>query len=763
MRPCSWSRRSLAVALATSLGLLGCHPDDAPSDRQPPPVETGPPVDSTTDASTDSGLPAPEWPFPLPWLEGVEWVPGKEAQLFLANLPPRARVTFRMSEAGLTRGVCRDPGLNGCPELIAPVDLLTTTADDDGYAQWSAPVESMGTTPRVLYFQAHVTDPVNGLSTLSAAIQRHVNVPATEALVHLENVTPFIGVGDTFCTGNSHTGGVAWPDYNGDHFPDLFVANGSGVPHRLFRNNGDGTFTEVSNLVPKASPTLETAAVHFADIDRDGDVDLFAVVDSAVQMNSESIQPLEGGPNLLYVNQGDGTFREEAAQRGLVDPRGWRNITAAWADFDGDGDVDVHLGTWGMNQTGVSRDDRLLLNDGTGHFTDSGQVAGHGRDTLTSLAADLDQDGLPDLYLGHVNRISGFNHFNPDADDVLLMNSMGTLLDVTASSPGLGDDAWAAMGLDVGDIDNDGDFDLYETDRWEVDDTLPRGNSFYLQNDDGTFTDNVCDLAGVCTSYAGWPTLFADFDRDGWVDLFVGTGKEYYPDLVYINDRDGTFTSHWVPSLQESPVRGGAQADYDGDGDQDIAVWQYNANLRVFENVPRDDGHWLELEFVDQTGADPMGIGAVVTVTRSDGLAQIRRVSGGDSAHSQSSNILHWGLGAFADPVDVDVLWPGGATTHYDDIPVDGFLLLDRATGVLDQEVEWSSVVYDTSAQQLTIEVKLRYGGRRKLESIGGRLDWDPDRLLFAGTFPVTDPPATVVLTNDKWGDSFELPVDTIP
>ena len=743
------------LACAALLALVGC-----PSDTPDPPTD-GPEVDSSTTAITGDTAPPTEpdipWPFPLPWLGGNEWVPGKDLQLDIEGTPPGSTVVFSFSEEGMRRGDCANPGPNGCPELIDPQPLVTLVTDEQGRAQWSDRVDTYGSEPRVIYLQAHVTEPLNGFTTLSNAIQRHVNVPASESRVSLHDATRDAGLADVFLTGNSHTGGLAWPDINGDHWPDLFVANGGGTYHRLFRNNGDGTFTDVSSAIRKPDNDLETAATHFADVDMDGDLDLLAVVDSAVQMNSESVQPLEGGPNLLYINQGDGTFTEEAAQRGLVDPRGWRNITGAFGDFDGDGDVDVHLATWAMNQQGIARDGRLLLNDGTGHFVDSGQHVGHGRDVLTSIAADLNQDGLADLFLGHVNKIDGFHHVNPDADDVLLINHDGQLLDVTADSPGLGDDAWAAMGLDIADIDNDGDFDIYETDRWEVDDTLPRGNSLYVQQADGSFTDNSCDVAGVCTSYAGWPTLFADFDRDGWVDLYVGTGKEWYPDLIYVNDGDGTFTSHWVPTMQDSPVRGGAQADLDGDGDVDFAVWQYNADLRLFRNEPRDNGHWLELELVDGTGADPFAIGAVVRVTGSDGLAQLRRVSGGDSAHSQSSHILHWGLGRADGPVDVEVLWPGGARTTYDDVPIDAFLLLDRSAGVLDQAVEEGTATYD--AGQLHVEVKLRYGGRRGLQTPYGNLVWDPDALHFAGTFTVSEAPATVSLTNPRFDEAFELTV----
>jgi hypothetical protein len=762
--PSTVCRRALGPsrALWLAVGLAACPgpPDDPDPSGTTPTEPTGATGDTATLTDTHTGtvIEEPPWPFPLPWLEGVEWVPGKDATLFLANVPPHAEVVFQMSEVGMERGDCVDPGLNGCPVLIDPVELGTAVADDDSYVEWSKPVDELGTTPRVVYLQAVVTDVVSGLSTRSSAIQRHVHVPASESRVNLQDVSASVGLGGIFTTGNSHTGGIAWPDFNGDHYPDLFIANGGGVNHRLFRNNGDGTFTDWSQEIVKPDRSMETAAVHFADIDNDGDVDLLAVVDSAFQMNSEIVQPLEGGPNLLYVNNGDGTFTEDAAARGLVDPRGWRNITAAFADFNADGFVDVHLGVWGMNQPSVARDGRLMLNDGTGHFVEASQTVGYGRDVLTSLAGDFDLDGWPDLYLGHVNSILGFHLVNEDADDVIYRNEMGTLVDAVPDSPGLGDDAWAAMGLDIADIDNDGDFDIYETDRWEVDDTLPRGNPLYLQNADGTFSDNVCDVADVCTSYAGWPTLFADFDRDGWVDLYVGTGKPYYPDLIYVNDGDGTFTSHWVPSMQDSPVRGGAQADFDGDGDVEFAVWQYNDNFRLFDNEARDNGSWLELRLQSSRG-NPLGIGAVVRLLGNDGVEQLRRVSGGDSAHSQSSDILHFGLGNRRDPVDLEILWPGGELQRVNDVPVDGFHLVDRDEGLLPQEVLWSEAVYREATGEIEVTVSLRYGGRRRVECVGGKLDWLPDEGVHHGVYPVAEYTPTLTLSNERFGDVLEVPV----
>jgi len=740
------------------VALVGCQGgEEDPTSR---PGKTTP-TEATAHTGTDTSTTAPplEWPYGVPKLDGEEWLPGEEAGLVVEGVPPGSEVVFLMSETGLAKTECPNPDENGCPILVDPVQIGSAIATDDEQAQMRTPVDDYGLEPRVLYFQAEVTEPVNGFFTRSTAIQRHVNIPAPESRARIVDVTTAVGLSGIFTTGNSHTGGIAWPDINGDHIPDLFIANGGGVQHRLFRNNGDGTFFDLTDRIAKPDVSHETAAVHFADIDNDGDVDLLAIVDSAVPMNSETLQPREGGPNLLYVNQGDGTFTEEALERGLVDPRGWRTITAAFADFNSDGWIDVHLGTWALNQPAPGRDGLLLFNDGTGHFVDSGQVLGYGRDVLTTLAGDFDQDGWADLYLGNAHDNIGYHGSLPQSDDVIYKNVDGTMVDIIPDNPGVGDDAWAAMGIEIGDIDNDGDFDLYVTDRWPIDDPLPRGNPLYLQNDDGSFTDNVCDLHGVCTPYIGWPALMVDFDRDGWLDLYVGTSKSWEQDLIYMNDRTGRFESHWVPAMSKSPVRGGAQADFDGDGDVEFAVWQYNDDFRLFNNVSEDTNTWLELRLQSTTG-NPLGIGAVVTVTTADGASWIRRVSGGDSAHSQSSDILHFGMGEREGPVDVEILWPGGEVQTVDDVPVNGFYLISREQGLLPQEILAGSAVYSDADDEIEITVKLRYGGRRAVRSPGGPLTFVPSLGVHRGVFEALTYVDTIPLTNTSYGDEMEIAVD---
>ena len=161
--------------------------------------------------------------------------------------------------------------------------------------------------------------------------------------VVMRQVNAEAGLGVVFTDGNSHTGGVAWVDYNGDYLPDLFVTNGGGLDHFLFRNEGDGTFANVSGLVTKPDLSLEDAGVLYADIENDGDYDILVIVDNPTHVDPFAVNPVTGGPNLLYVNQGDGAsgarFQDVAKERGLGG-LGY-GMGLSLGDFDNDG---CHLG-----------------------------------------------------------------------------------------------------------------------------------------------------------------------------------------------------------------------------------------------------------------------------------------------------------------------------------------------------------------------------------------------------------------------------------
>jgi len=577
--------------------------------------------------------------------------------------------------------------------------------------------------------------------------------------VSFTDVTGAAGLSGSYVDGNSHTGGSAWVDYNDDYLPDLFVTNGSGLPHYLYRNEGDGTFTDVSHLVLKPDPDAEDAAVKFADIDNDGDTDILVIVDSAVYMNPFGTTPPEGGPNVLYVNQGNGTFVDQALTLGVVDPGGRRNICGGFADFDRDGLVDLHLANWQMNDLPLGtqeNDDRILRNLGAGGFSDVttsvGSPDGYGRDALTCLWFDIENDGWPDLYVANV---IGFPSPLLSADDVVYGNVGGsTFVDDSSNSPGVCDDAWAAMGADVGDIENDGDWDLYITDN-RSGDPSPRGNVLYVNNGNGTFADNTCDLSGVCADDS-WPCSFFDFDRDGWTDLWVGASHQDLAHFFFRNRGDGTFARVESFHIDGYRTRGGGPADYDADGDVDLAFTNFRKDSVLLRNDTGDAHAWLSVRLVGQT-SNRMAIGAVARVT-ANGMTQMRRVSGGDSAHSQQEQTLHFGLGD-ATSATLDIDWPSGTQQSFALTELDRFVVVDEASGLQVESVS-ASAVYYPEARQVVVRAKSNYHGRTSFRVEGfGELSYLARSRSFTGTFSAAREPDELHLRT-KRGSVLDVSVE---
>jgi len=595
--------------------------------------------------------------------------------------------------------------------------------------------------------------------TLAAARDGGAGGPVPEGAppIALTRLSTGIGLTSTFTKGNTHTGGGCWIDYNGDLWPDLFLTNGSGLEHFLYRNDGDGTFTDVSALVPKPDPMLEDAGAVFGDVDNDGDEDLLVAVDNPF-LSLDLFNPIEGGPNLLYLNDGDGGFVEAGVGSGFDDPLGRRNNHLGLADFDRDGVLDVFVGHWQLNSPdGIVNHDRLLRGDGDGTFTDVSderRVDAYGRDTLVSLWFDANLDDWPDLYVGAV----GGGVPEPDNNDVYYQNETGDapFCDRTGDPHVIGDDAKAAMGMDVGDIDADGDWDFYVTDVIGMG-AEPFGNVLYLGNGDGTFADNTCDVAGVC-AFNSWPCNFVDLDLDGWTDLWVGTGDDAVADFVYRNEGDGTFTDVTPASMIGNAARGGALADYDGDGDVDLFVQNHDGDSVVYRNDTASTRHWLALRLVG-TVSNRSAIGALVHL-EAGGLEQMRRVSGGDSAHSQSELAVHFGLG-LSTVADVRVHWPSGQQDLFTGVAADRFYLLDEDLGIVPETIEQSEAVHDAAAQTLTVNVRTSYAGRSTLSVTGyGSLAYDVEKLGHARVFGgVVESPGTVDLVS-AFGGSWTLTVD---
>jgi hypothetical protein len=482
---------------------------------------------------------------------------------------------------------------------------------------------------------------------------------------------------DVYSTATRHSLGINWVDFDDDGWPDLFLVNGNARFPHLFRNNGDGTFTKRDDLLPLL-PAVEMAGSVFADYDRDGDLDIYVFTDNTDPSTNSSNLP-DGPANILlknlFVENGRQVplngplFVDVAAAAGVHDLAqpplgtlpGMRAKTGSWLDYDRDGFVDLYIGHMVRGREGrVENRNRLYRNLGNGTFVDVTAASGvdtgtdptNYRETLAFIAAHLDSDLWPDLYVVNVEAPAPY-HF----DQIYFNNGNGTFTDSTGLSPGIGDDAEAGMGIDVADIDLDGDWDVYISDIYSTTlDALPRGNVFYLNNGDRTFEDNSAPAAGIAGKFS-WGVNFFDVDQDGYEDLYVATvsGRP----LMYMNNRNGTFTDVAVAAgLTIGSGRGSATADYDGDGDLDLAVINEDGPLQLFRNDTIGTGNWLKLRLVGVQSSTE-AIGTLVRI-QADGLAMMRQVKGGSSAHSQDDLVVHFGVGSASSIGEVEIPWPSG-------------------------------------------------------------------------------------------------------
>ena len=484
-------------------------------------------------------------------------------------------------------------------------------------------------------------------------------------------------------------GGCAFGDADGDGRPDLYVTNS--VPHwgrrnenacgRLYRNLGSGRFEDVTRAAGVRACGLGMGAF-WVDIDGDGDRDLYLT---------------NVGPNQLFVNRGNGTF-DEARGTGLEDPL--FSVGAAFLDYDADGDVDVVVGNyldstpeWERAQPQfelrvpddyLGQPSHLFQNDGRGRFTDVTLAAGLAlppaeTKTLGVAVLDYDADGRPDLYFVN-DRVSNRLFHN---------RGNGTFEETTAEAGAGALEAQprAGMGVAVGDADGDGATDLFVTNFGG------EPNSYYRNVEGAVFDDAGSRLGGadVGITSVRWGTHFADFDNDGWPDLYaVGghlapriarvlghykSGKAAYVEagdtsyrqrsVLLRNAGAGRF-DEWrdAGDLGSIPMsgRGSAIADVDDDGDLDLFVVDLAGPSRLFANQVGSRRSWIRVD--PQPGPDRRTVLGTRVRVAAGGRMQTRELQVSPSYASGSLTDLHFGL-ADEERVTVEVRWPEGGTRTF--------------------------------------------------------------------------------------------------
>ncbi|MEW6270917.1 MAG: FG-GAP-like repeat-containing protein [Thermodesulfobacteriota bacterium] len=459
-----------------------------------------------------------------------------------------------------------------------------------------------------------------------------------------------------------NTGGVAAGDYDGDGFVDLYAVRGDIGPNLLFRNRGDGTFEEVGAAAGVALAGRKGTGAIFADYDGDAHLDLLVLGGGREDAAPE--QPV------LFRNLGDGTFADVTAASGIVSNRD--SVSAAFGDYDRDGDLDLFITHWGDNSP-PGPTQHLWRNDGDGSFTDVSAAAGispaytmPGTNEVSDLSfspsfADIDNDGWPDLL------VTG----DFETSQVFLNDRDGTFSNVTDAV--ISDQN--GMGGAVGDYDGDGNLDWFVSSIWDPDqDSMGNnwfvsGNRLYRGRGDGTFED-ATDAAGVREGYWGWGSTFQDLDNDGDLDLFHVNGwnpddpeaHEFHldPARAFISNGDGTFTqrAEELGLADTGQGRGVVAFDYDRDGDVDLFISNNQGTSRLYRNDGGNQQNYLAIKLRGRA-PNSEAIGARIRVT-AGGKTQMREIRAGDNYVSQDPAEAHFGLDTAAAATEVEIVWPDG-------------------------------------------------------------------------------------------------------
>jgi hypothetical protein len=513
--------------------------------------------------------------------------------------------------------------------------------------------------------------------------------------------------------------GVAFYDFDHDDWIDLFLVNGTRLEgfakaqepvSHLFKNNRDGTFTDIT---AKSGMTRSGwgQACCVGDFDNDGLNDLFVTY---------------YGQNILYKNHGDGTFTDVTVKAGLAQDKLRWNSGCAFVDYDRDGNLDLFVANYidfdiktapvpeaaGCSYKGIQvacgppgldgGKNILYRNNGDGTFQNvtekSGILATIGTYGLGVAVADFDNDGWPDIYVANDSTAATYYQNQKD----------GTFKDVAIESGiAYSPDGrpQAGMGVSVGDFNRDGLLDIVKTNF--AGDT----DSLYQNLGDGSFEDKTyLSGLGINTRYLGWGVGFVDLDNDGWLDIVIANGH-VYPEVdgshvdapyaerkyVYRNLRNGQFeeVTNLAGSGMMAPVaaRGCAFGDYDNDGNLDVVVNCVNSAPQLLRCTPSITRNWIKIRVVGKK-SNRAGVGTRITVTAQTApqdhsgigkqpLRQIEEVRSGGSYYSQNDLRIHFGLDVATKADQVELLWPSGTRDLLRDLPANRLYVIEEGGRIL--------------------------------------------------------------------------------
>ena len=560
------------------------------------------------------------------------------------------------------------------------------------------------------------------LSVLAAGLVGQVKEPTKQAPsrvkpgeVHFEDIAPQAGLtslnvygGDThkeFIIETTGNGAIIF-DYDNDGWPDIFLPNGSTVEGfakdkapvgHLYHNNHDGTFTDVTTRSRLARAGWGQGGCA-GDYDNDGYLDLFLTY---------------WGHNALFRNNGDGTFSDVTAKVGLKTSRDEWSTGCSFVDYDRDGKADIFVvryvdfsydsvprpgqGQWcqwkGINVMCGPRGlkpgaNALYHNNGDGTFTDvskkSGVLNASGCYGFTSLTADFNHDGWPDIYVACDSTPSLLYHNNHDGTFTEIGKKAGVAYNEDGSEQ-------AGMGLSAGDFTHSGYQGIVKTNFSDDTPTLYRNrgdNNF----DDVTYSSGL----GKIKTWLGWGVQFYDFDNNGWPGILITNGHVYpevegkslgtsyrEPKVAYYNLHDGTFANITADAgsalTQTHSGRGMALGDLFNDGHEEALVNNMNEAPSLYYNTA-PVGNWISLQMVG-VKSNRAALGAVVTLEQA-GEKYEKEVRSGDGYISQSDLRLHFGLGKSPKAEKVVIRWPSGLVETLSDLPVNQFYVVREGSGL---------------------------------------------------------------------------------